>query len=290
VIAEDTDLISVYIITHNRFRLLKRSLESVRNQLYKNLEIIVVDDFSRDETSQYVKQKCNEDKRIIYVRNEKNMGACYSRNIAIQMAKGKYITGLDDDDYFLPERVLDFHNNADKINGDICLLYTDSIWKTARGLNKAKINRRFNTPISYDDLLAFNFIGNQIFTMTDLLKKYQFDVNMPAWQDLECWINILKGENKKGLKIEAYNYVQDISHEHERISSSKHEKIEKAYINIKLKYNLTLVQSLLLENHFSSYGIKSIKYILSSTIIIVKYKINGVLIAVRNLREMIRCK
>ncbi|MCP6324099.1 glycosyltransferase, partial [Klebsiella pneumoniae] len=92
---------------------------------YKNLEIIVVDDFSRDETSQYVKQKCNEDKRIIYVRNEKNMGACYSRNIAIQMAKGKYITGLDDDDYFLPERVLDFHNNADKINGDICLLYTD---------------------------------------------------------------------------------------------------------------------------------------------------------------------
>ncbi len=74
MIAEDTDLISVYIITHNRFRLLKRSLESVRNQLYKNLEIIVVDDFSRDETSQYVKQKCNEDKRIIYVRNEKIWG------------------------------------------------------------------------------------------------------------------------------------------------------------------------------------------------------------------------
>lgn len=281
-------LISVYIITHNRRKLLERSLKSVREQIYKRLEIIIVDDYSTDDTSLFVKRQCEEDSRIIYIRNDQNKGACFSRNAAIEVATGEFITGLDDDDYFLPERVSDFYQSKNIINNDICLLYTDSIWKTAYGMNKPKLNTYLNFPVSYEDLLAFNFIGNQVFIKTKILKKYKFDVQMPAWQDLECWINILKGENAKGLKIKKYNYVQDISHEHERISTSKHDKIHIAYKNINLKYKLSAFQAALLLNHFSSYGCHSIKSLLSNILIVKRFKYHGLLIAGRNIKEMFK--
>jgi glycosyltransferase involved in cell wall biosynthesis len=98
-------LISVYIPTYNRLELLKRAVQSVQNQTYKNFEIIIVDDNSSDGTQDFLVGLAKVDSRICYFFKDKNSGACVSRNIAINLAQGELITGLDDDDYFLPHRL-----------------------------------------------------------------------------------------------------------------------------------------------------------------------------------------
>ena len=64
-----------------------------------------MDDCSPDETIKYLEKLSSNDKRILFFQNVKNSGACVSRNKAIAEAKGKYITGLDDDDEFTPDRL-----------------------------------------------------------------------------------------------------------------------------------------------------------------------------------------
>ena len=94
--------VSAIITTHNRADLLKRSIESVLNRTYKNLECIVVDDNSTDNT----REVCNQfPVNYIYIPKEETRGGNYARNLGIKAASGDYCAFLDDDDYWLPEKI-----------------------------------------------------------------------------------------------------------------------------------------------------------------------------------------
>ena len=90
-------LVSVWIPTYNRLPLLKRAVESVKKQTYKNIEIFIVDNGSTDGTVEYLKQLAGENENIRFHSFAKNEGACRARNYAIQHSQGEYATGLDDD-------------------------------------------------------------------------------------------------------------------------------------------------------------------------------------------------
>lgn len=96
------DLVSAIITTHNRKELLKRAIESVFAQTYPNIELVVVDDHSDDGTSEICK-----DSRInyIFIPKEESHGGNYARNLGIKASHGKYCAFLDDDDYWLPEKI-----------------------------------------------------------------------------------------------------------------------------------------------------------------------------------------
>ena len=96
-------LVSVIITTHNRQELLSRAIESVLLQSYQNIECIVVDDASEDGTKEY----CESIESINYVRisKDESKGGNYARNLGIKNALGEYIAFLDDDDYWLPEKI-----------------------------------------------------------------------------------------------------------------------------------------------------------------------------------------
>ena len=100
---DDSNLISVILPTHNRANLLTQAIDSVLNQSYLNLELIVIDDASTDNTSNLVKSY--SDKRIRYIKHNENKHASASRNTGIRNAKGKYIAFLDDDDSWLPHKL-----------------------------------------------------------------------------------------------------------------------------------------------------------------------------------------
>jgi len=95
-------LITVYMPTHNRLELLQRAVVSVFAQTMQNFELIIVDDASSDDTFDYLQKLAEQDSRVTVLRNEVSQGACVARNRAIELAKGKFVTGLDDDDEFLP--------------------------------------------------------------------------------------------------------------------------------------------------------------------------------------------
>ena len=122
------ELVSVIIPTYKRSNYeLERAIKSVMSQTYKNLEIIVIDDNANDvserrKTREIIK-KYNS---VNYYENQKNLGGALSRNYGIQLANGKYIAFLDDDDEFLPEKIekqLMLFKEKEKENKNIALVY-----------------------------------------------------------------------------------------------------------------------------------------------------------------------
>ena len=180
---QSNPLVTVYIPTFNRVELLKRAVESVRHQTYQNLEIIIVDDCSNDNTHGYLEEISKQDSRIRYFVKEKNSGACVSRNIAIENAKGEFITGLDDDDYFLKNRIQNFMNAINLFDKYI-ILYSNNLIKRKSGLKGKSYKKIIKKSIIAKDLLYINYIGNQVFMETLNIKKFgKFNEQAIAWQD-----------------------------------------------------------------------------------------------------------
>lgn len=250
-------LVTIYIPTYNRIDLLKRAVESVRSQSYQNLEIIIVDDCSTDGTVHYLEKLVIEDSRIRYFLKEKNSGACASRNIAIKYANGEYITGLDDDDIFLPQRIANFIYASKRYDMDnICLFSCYKFGTSNVDITVADRIKSFfiKQRVKQVDLLLSNYLGNQIFIKTKVLKKIKFDTEFKMWQDLDCWYRVLS--TCDAINIKDISYVVDTEHQNVRITNTK--KLEATYQRFCVKHDLSDLEKNLLRLHFYPYGIKKI--------------------------------
>lgn len=98
------ELVSIITPSYNTAKLIGKTIESVQAQTCQNWEMIIVDDCSSDNTDEVVAAYMS-DKRIKYIKNEKNSGAAVSRNRALREAKGKWIAFLDSDDLWSPEKL-----------------------------------------------------------------------------------------------------------------------------------------------------------------------------------------
>ncbi|SBT11698.1 GalNAc(5)-diNAcBac-PP-undecaprenol beta-1,3-glucosyltransferase [Vibrio celticus] len=229
------DKITVYIPTHNRVDLLKRACESVINQSYTNLELIVVDDGSSDDTWSYLKNLKKSDERVLIFRNEISKGACVSRNIAIDHATGKYITGLDDDDYFALSRLDNFYSSRDNLN-QYSFLSSSVIPICDKNILR---NELYNSKreLLLSELSNGNNVGNQVFTLTKRLKTIKaFDANLNCWQDYDLWIRLCC-KYGNGLNLSNADYYLDVDPKRERITNSPR-KINGMNFFIDKHYNL----------------------------------------------------
>jgi glycosyltransferase involved in cell wall biosynthesis len=100
----DQPLVSIVIPMYNRRKTIDYCLTSVLNQTYRNLEIILVDDYSTDDTVRYIRNTYT-DKRIRIVQQKENGGAQKARNAGIKNAKGEWIAFLDSDDEWLSQKI-----------------------------------------------------------------------------------------------------------------------------------------------------------------------------------------
>lgn len=99
-----SNLVSIIMPSYNTARFISDSIESVLKQTYTEWELIIVDDCSPDNTDEVV-EKYLGDRRIRYLKNEKNSGAAVSRNRALREANGKWIAFLDSDDLWTPDKL-----------------------------------------------------------------------------------------------------------------------------------------------------------------------------------------
>ncbi len=182
--------ISVIIPSYNRAHILKNAVSSVLEQSYKNIELILVDDCSTDNTKEIAKEIT--DSRFRYHRLEKNSGACIARNKGIELAKGEYIAFNDSDDHWHKEKLqkqLDFllRNKADITscamnvydeNQKLMYVFPDKN-KTQEGI------------ISTQALLKYNNTSTQLlFGKAECFRKIMFDPTMPRFQDWEECIRL----------------------------------------------------------------------------------------------------
>lgn len=98
------DLVSIIMPSYNTGQYIEESIRSVLAQTYTNWELLIVDDCSTDNTDEVVLPFL-EDKRIRYFRNSVNCGAAVSRNSALREARGRWISFLDSDDLWLPQKL-----------------------------------------------------------------------------------------------------------------------------------------------------------------------------------------
>lgn len=216
--AEDTPLVSIYMPTRNRVRSLNDAVESALSQNYTNIELIVVNDSADDETGQYLRQKAATDPRLIPISNDRQRGAPASRNIAILRAKGTFVTGLDDDDRFLPHRIsafVDFWRLLKAQNIQPACLFAQDIC-IDNGKRRSVTRKR--SSISADQLLEYNYIGNQVFAPREhFIGAGLFDENLPAWQDLDFLIRLLQRFGTAHL-LDIPTYLFDVTMRRDRIS------------------------------------------------------------------------
>lgn len=147
-------LVSIISPAFNNEKTIKNTIDSVLNQSYSNWEMIIVDDCSSDRTGDIVKKY--KDKRIKYIKLDKNSGASVARNVAIKEAKGKYIAFLDCDDIWFKKKLEKQVKFMEDNN--YYFTYTDYKYMNKNGkiLNKIRICPK---KISYFNMLLGDSVG-----------------------------------------------------------------------------------------------------------------------------------
>lgn len=184
------DLVSVIMPSFNTVKYIEKSIESVLNQTYKNLELIIVDDCSTDNTDEIIKPLLS-DKRIKYIKNEKNSGAAVSRNKAMAAAQGKWIAFLDSDDIWEKDKL---EKQIDFMEKSGCAFsFTGYEFADANGKPLGTI---VNVPkkINYKQALKNTtiFTSTVMFDMNKISKEDIYMPNVRRGQDTATWWNVLK--------------------------------------------------------------------------------------------------
>ncbi|MCE9680057.1 glycosyltransferase [Shewanella sp. AS1] len=186
-----TALITIYIPTKNRRLHLSKAIDSVLNQTYKNWELIIVNDASTDDTESFLTELTDKHHNIKCFHNTVSQGACAARNTAIQNAKGLFVTGLDDDDLFTPNRLQVLVDNYDDKYS-----FISTSWVMSPNTIKDRLReflRYKSGDIDLNSMLDLNHIGNQVYVRRDrILSLGGFDENLQSWQDYDMWIRLIE--------------------------------------------------------------------------------------------------
>lgn len=247
-------MISVIIPTHYRADRLKRAIESVRKQSYKDIEIIVISDGYDEETDILVKEILKSDKRVIYYVNSEPLGANVARNKGISISKGDYIAFLDDDDIWY----------SSKLEKQLCLFKQNSnLGLVGCGIRVVNTGNNINYNTIFNDsgnlslkILYGNCIGSTSCVMIkrEVIEKCGlFDESLPARQDYDYWIRICQEFEVDFVKEVQLDYYVYASQGKSSQISSSFDKYFKSFELINKKYEYLI----------SSYDNKTQKYIMA---------------------------
>lgn len=182
-------MISIILPTYNNEQTIFDSINSILNQNYYNFELIIINDFSTDKTKHIIKSF--NDKRIIYLENEKNIGITKSILRGIDKAKGDYIARMDGDDIALPERLeiqlnyLTLNPNTDLVASNIILFTGNKVI----GNSKLKL---FNSNNINFYMRTLGLPHMTWMTKAEFFKNFKYNPNILLAQDQDL---VLRASN-----------------------------------------------------------------------------------------------
>ncbi|OIK55894.1 glycosyltransferase, partial [Oenococcus oeni] len=183
-------LVSIIIPAFNIEKYISQSINSMVNQTYHNLEIIVVDDGSTDSTASIVKALALNEKRIRYIY-EKNSGLSVARNSGLEIANGEFVYFFDGDDLFSTDGIKKLVDLSEKINIPVIRFGAYSFPKAE------KLNEKFEIPISIHEKQSVS------------INKY---IENPSTVRVPVWLYFFR---RKFLKDNNLNFFPNILHEDE---------------------------------------------------------------------------
>ncbi|SDX58500.1 glycosyltransferase family 2 protein [Salimicrobium album] len=184
-------LVTVFIPMFNAEKYIQDTLESILNQSYKNLEVLVVDDGSSDRSVEIVKSYT--DNRIRVVVNEENKGIPYTRNVGLSLSSGKYMAIMDADDESIPERIREQVSYMEE-NPDIDAVGS---YYRAKGSNNSRIMKAYHT--SWEEIRIQLMFNNQLGNSTAMIRMatvrdngLTYNESYYVSQDYEFWSQLSK--------------------------------------------------------------------------------------------------
>ena len=297
------DLVTVIVPVYNVEKYLRRCLDSIINQTYKNIEIILIDDGSTDSSGKICNDYFLKDSRII-VEHIRNGGVSNARNVGIRMAKGEYIIFIDTDDYIKCNYIERLYKKIIEYNSDIVI--SNAIDFTDAGVKKTK--KKINKDICFNkEKILKELFREKYFTSTcwgniyktNLVKQVMFSRKMKIAEDLKFLFDIFKISSKVTVIPDRlyYYYINDNSTIHsgfnkkwedefnycKNLIKTTNEKSIKKYIikrfvrvNISCakNFNLSSNEYILIKNNIRPY----IKDIIFCNIYSIKFKINAIFV------------
>lgn len=214
----DNPLVSIFILCYNHEKYVAESIESVINQTYKNIEIIIVDNASTDNSKAIIESYVMKDNRIKFFPMEYNSFASAGSNFAIKQCSAEYICGLSADDYF----------ELNKVEIQLKYMLSNKLSNTftwVRVVNddneelfEHSISNLFNRDFLPNEIEKIFIIqGNTICAITwmfhkSIFEKYgYFDHRLLQTQDFDLWLRIIKNEkiNMLAQKLAYYRVRND---------------------------------------------------------------------------------
>lgn len=202
-VSYENNMVSIITPAYNCEKYISNTITSVINQTYSCWEMIIINDFSTDETKKIISTYAMQDIRIKLVNLKCNSGVAEARNVGILLAKGRYIAFLDSDDLWLPTKL---QKQLSFMQEKKAAFSYAQYRQFVENVNKPSDLIDVCEEISYDDLLKGNIIGC-LTVMID--REYIHQIVMPnqRHEDYITWLSILKqGFVAHGLKEDVARY------------------------------------------------------------------------------------
>lgn len=198
--------VSVIIATYNRAKFLQSAIMSVLNQTFRDFEIVVVDDASKDHTADVVRGI--NDKRIRYIRHPVNQREAGAKNTGLLSSSGEYIAFLDDDDEWLPEKlrlqIELLENSPAKIGG----VYSGYMLIDRASGNIIDIEIPYKRGDLYQELLRENCLNVSMLLRRKCFEQAGlFDVSVPFSTDYDMWIRISRHFQFEYIKVPLLKFL-----------------------------------------------------------------------------------
>jgi glycosyltransferase involved in cell wall biosynthesis len=197
-------LVTVIIPTYNSGLLLAKALDSILKQTHTELDIIVIDDGSTDDSD----ISCTSDPRVRYAGLSPNQGKSVAMNMGLDLALGTYFALQDADDISLPERIAVQVEHLEK-HPNLAGVYVTSIWEWPNG---AVEKDRYRAPMSPERCKFFLSRGSSVghdpcvMYRTDIAKKYPYDPDLRIGQGVDVNLRIGEEHAVEVLKADLYIY------------------------------------------------------------------------------------
>lgn len=195
--------ISIIIPCYNMEKRVKRCINSIKKQSYKNFEAILVDDGSKDGTKDVIKKNITNDKRFKYYY-KKNGGLSSARNYGLKKAKGDYICFIDSDDFIERDYLNLLYQSIIENNSDISVCYFNRVYESFTNINKIGDG--------FFELVKYPAAWNKLYK-AKLFKENNILFPEGKWyEDLGTFPKLLMlSSNISIVKQPLYNYIQNSS-------------------------------------------------------------------------------
>ena len=197
-------LVSIITPVYNAEQFLSETIKSIQSQTYKNWEILLVDDYSKDNSANIIKEFQKSDDRIKYIKLTQNSGASVSRNTGIKNAKGRFIAFVDSDDIWEPKKLeVQINYMLKEKRG---FTFTSYRYMKENGVKTNKVAKA-PSKINYNGLLKNTIIGcSTVVVDRNIIGDFEMPL-VRRGQDTATWLKILRNEKYAyGIQEDLVNY------------------------------------------------------------------------------------